>query len=1146
MMAMLKNLLSLLLIIVSSLSIQAQDTITIQTITRDNAERAGTYTFPDGNQSFEKILMIYNIRCKDNIVNTTGGNDVGCGEWDYSCNTFISDPTQTDSTRSEHPTHTISGFNGQTFEYTTQPTYTYYQYEQQEVTNGTVINEATSSVGMGTESLSLPEEEESGRIQFLYSADQIISGGLTAGELTGLRLEFIEELANVPNLRIALKATNKVELDASDPDLDGFTEVYFLSTEVATSGMNNFNFYENFAWDGTSNLIIQLTFAGETQNFDLNATATQTVHALLSGEEDRFLEFSGYGNAEIGSEAFDEIENELTISFWSKGDETVLPVNSSAFEGFNEAGQRSANAHLPWSNGQVYWDCGFAEGNYDRINKVAPASAYAGNWSHWAFTKNATTGTMKIFLNGEEWHSGSGKTKPIYIDAMKIGSAFVESNRHFGQLDNFRIWNKALDEATIRNWMYREVNEQHPDYENLQANYRMNEDGGNVLVDASGNGYDATLTNNPTRRSLRGRDIFKGFTASDIVANAVFVSGTYDETSIETVTYLDSIENNPVLVTEYGTEANELVTVNETYYFAAGEMNILNEADEVIGTVSVTPEGSIEIGSLEYYLKQSMEIELLSLVTPYGIGLDLGDDGKSFVFDVTDYAPVLRGERDLYLSFGKTQEEHDIKFQFITGTPPREVVGFQNVWPFRRSGYADIQNDVHFEPRELKAVDNAAFYKLRSAITGHDQNGEFVPRNHYVNVNGGPQEFVYQVWKECADNPIYPQGGTWTFDRAGWCPGAATDVHEFDISEAMSSGTVMVDYGVNGAFLSAANYLVSNQLVTYGPYNFNNDAAVVEVIRPSKRVEFERLNPICNEPVVVIRNTGAETLTSLKIDYQVIGSYSSETFLWEGNLGSMESEEVALPINSTNFFATNEEQRVFEVSISEPNGVVDEYAPNNSMRSEFELPLFLPEGFDFQIQLKTNNRPAETNYTITDLAGNVVMSRENLQANTTYDDDINLPAGCYSIELNDSNDDGLSYWFDPAAGSGDFGIRRITSAGLNVPFQQFESEFGKFIRFDFTVGEITDVESEQANVRFLSVSPNPTDGEVRIELQGFEGERNLEILALDGRLLQRKVVRFYGEELQTHFLSLADRPAGIYLVRITGADGVITKQVVKQ
>ena len=63
----------------------------------------------------------------------------------------------------------------------------------------------------------------------------------------------------------------------------------------------------------------------------------------------------------------------------------------------------------PGENGQIYWDCGNDGGGYDRINKQATEAEYEGTWQHWAFTKNATTGDMRIYLNGELWHTGTGK-----------------------------------------------------------------------------------------------------------------------------------------------------------------------------------------------------------------------------------------------------------------------------------------------------------------------------------------------------------------------------------------------------------------------------------------------------------------------------------------------------------------------------------------------------------------------------------------------------------------------------------------------------------------------------------------------------------------------------------------------------------------
>ena len=101
----------------------------------------------------------------------------------------------------------------------------------------------------------------------------------------------------------------------------------------------------------------------------------------------------------------------------------------------------------------------------------------------------------------------------------------------------------------------------------------------------------------------------------------------------------------------------------------------------------------------------------------------------------------------------------------------------------------------------------------------------------------------------------------------------------------------MIDYGLNGNDPGEANYLVSNQLVTYGAPNFNQDAALVEIKRPSRRVEYERINPACNLPIVLIRNTGVTELTNLTITYWIDGG-ESLSYEWNGNLGFMEEEEV--------------------------------------------------------------------------------------------------------------------------------------------------------------------------------------------------------------------------------------------------------------
>ena len=215
---------------------------------------------------------------------------------------------------------------------------------------------------------------------------------------------------------------------------------------------------------------------------------------------------------------------------------------------------------------------------------------------------------------------------------------------------------------------------------------------------------------------------------------------------------------------------------------------------------------------------------------------------------------------------GFSQEELDIQFLFIHGTPPRDVLGLQHIWkPGVHRSYSNLLNDRYFEPRTLALHPQATAFKLRSTITGHGQEGEFIPRNHFLNINGGSPEVEWQVWTECADNPIYPQGGTWVYDRAGWCPGAASDLLEYEIDpDDITGSTMEIDYGISSGS-GTSNYYVSNQIVSYGAPNFTTDAAVISVERPTDKTEQMRFNPNCSYPIITIQNTGSANLNSLKI-----------------------------------------------------------------------------------------------------------------------------------------------------------------------------------------------------------------------------------------------------------------------------------------
>ena len=1134
---------TLFFILLFTSQIFAQDTTTVQTFTWESETRSEIFNFPDDpDKTYRKILMIYNMRCHDDAV---GNGNVGCREWDYSCNTFITDPTRVDSTLLSHPTHIISNFSGSSYDYSEAPTYTYYLYEQhQTALTANDITEAT--VGTGDIPMPLAAAQTVTRAQFLLTAAELQAGGLTAGDIHALKMDLSTLGAPIDFLKIKLKTTTVSELDADNPEENGFTEVYFQNTNFDNLGLKDFNFYNSFNWDGTSSLLVEFSYTSSQNGGGVTVKGTDTGYnaAIFSSMEDHALFFAGSGTVAVPTDDFSSISEEITVALWQYGDPDIMPASSYIFEGVDANNNRQANVHLPWENSRVYWDCGNDGSGYDRIDKAANPADFEGKWNHWAFTKNATTGTMKIYLNGNEWHSGTGKTRAIDISQFNIGSSANLNGRYWGSIDEFSVWNKALDENTIREYMRKSIDGNHPNINDLVVYFPMNEGAGFVLNDASDNAADAAISL-PNWQKIRGENLYKNFSSSTVRPNFTFVQGDVATDDL-IVLVMDSIINPLQQVTEYQTVGTDLEIVGTQFYYPSGEMSVYNEAGEIINTITAPPSGNIQIGTLTYFQKADAKFELLSLVTPYGNGLDLGPDGKTFTFDITEFAPVLKGARRLSLELGgQFQEEMDIKFLFIEGTPPREVLNIQHIWPFRRGWFAEIQNNTYFEPRQVQLSAEGSYFQLRSAITGHGQNGEFVSRNHYLNIDGGPQEFTYDVWKYCGKNPIYPQGGTWIFDRAGWCPGMATDVHLFDLTNNPGE-TIEIDYGVNGSFMSEANYLVNNQLVTYGPYNFDTDASLEFIMRPNNtQVEFERINPACTTPMVMIKNTGGNTINSLEIGYTVRGGMQL-TYDWTGTLLPNQTAEILLPVTDLEFWETNLNENIFEVSILTVNGGADQQPANDFGTSTFTPAQFFDFDAPMEIQVTTNSVPQDNSYQIKDAMGNIVLARDNFLANTIYKDALELPGGCYTLEFEDTGNDGLSFWFFPQNGNGNLRFNRYLNNGIAFSMKSFDPDFGGGVQFDFIMPESVSTE-DIADYRLLSVFPNPTFDRINIEMHGFENEKLvLEVTDLTGNIIIHQNIDNQGITHQIETLDLSDYANGMYFLRIYNDEKNWVRPIVKQ
>lgn len=1162
---------SLLLLFVFSTCVSlvgySQDTTFVQTFTFDDiTKRRDMFNFPAPNESYRKVLMYKTLKCDP----ATTQDQFQCGEWDYLTYTFLYDHTgEMDSTESTHSRFLGGGYDFDTVRTHNTPMYDAHRWFQTSRVIDSVITDSTYAVfgGSATSTNALASDSKSSRFQFIIEAAELTAAGLSADTIDKLSLDITQLGSALKHFTIRMRNHTSNTLDQMESQ--GMTKVYEANNPISATGVQAFTLWETFAWDGTSNVLVELSFTNDDAG---------TAHAVSASNEVDTIGF--YSNGSDGYVVFEEDRNrieiplssydfgdEITISFWMNGDANILPVNTSIFEGIDFNNVRALNAHLPWSNGSAYWDAGSGAG-YDRINKAANASDYEGQWNHWAFTKNAGTGQMAIYLNGVLWQSGTDKNRTIgVIKQLIIGSA-TNGNPWYGKVDEFRVWKKELDGATISNWMYRDVTASHANYNDMAVYLKF--DDGYSLTNSAPSSLVAYWHGAPRVSTYAGTEIFKNGSKTTVVPNVWLSQGEYTDNVI-TDTLFDTVLQKPFSVVEYAVSGNHVEAVNGTYASPEGYSYVYNQNGNAIDSTYYAGT-TIWINEELTFFYPPYDVvdryEIGRFITPYGIGLTLGPKGFTWIYDVTDYAHLLRDSVDL--SSGNQQELLDLKFAFIDGTPPANVVELTRPWGQSGSKrYSALDDDDALAPTTIDIHPSAKRQKVIARLTGHGHNSntgnyphccEWKDNTHSLYVDGFKAS-DWHIWQthECALNPVYPQGGTWPGAREGWCPGDLVKDFEYDISSMVSGSDYELDYRItpvpsNNAGMGNGNYVVAMHVIQYDEPAHALDAEVYDVISPSKRGYYSRKNPVCYAPKIVLRNNGSTTMTSATISYQVQGGIP-KTYEWTGSLGFLEKEEVELPFQDGAFYMGDGSNK-FTATVSAPNGSTDGYSANDAFTSNFDLPE-LYEG-EIIIQFKTNANPSENSLILYNAQNTPILIKNGsaLTANTLYWDTLSLDTGCYRLEVTDNQDDGLSYWANPNQGSG---YLRIWNDGGIA--ESFESEFGNKIEFAFAIDAmtidtiVTVVNDEEVYViggdtlvlingtfypltteeldgpTQFGIYPNPNAGSFYVELLQYAGVAEMEVYSLSGQRAYKEQIVSGGDFAMKFNLKLS---SGVYIVKLKG------------
>src|SRR6185369_9058592 len=159
-------------------------------------------------------------------------------------------------------------------------------------------------------------------------------------------------------------------------------------------------------------------------------------------------------------------QDELSASFWAKHRDIA---NSSAFDFDSPSVGRGFHTHVPWSDGNIYFDTvGCCDAATQRIS--SPINALAGydgadldgdglpdntdvawwtnKWHFYAFTKKGST--KNIWVDGKLLVAGDNTSKlPTDINLLEIGADSGGGDLYHATVDDFATYSKELQETNV-------------------------------------------------------------------------------------------------------------------------------------------------------------------------------------------------------------------------------------------------------------------------------------------------------------------------------------------------------------------------------------------------------------------------------------------------------------------------------------------------------------------------------------------------------------------------------------------------------------------------------------------------------------------------------------------------------------------------
>ncbi|MBL0102389.1 MAG: T9SS type A sorting domain-containing protein [Bacteroidetes bacterium] len=223
--------------------------------------------------------------------------------------------------------------------------------------------------------------------------------------------------------------------------------------------------------------------------------------------------------------------------------------------------------------------------------------------------------------------------------------------------------------------------------------------------------------------------------------------------------------------------------------------------DTIIATLTVTcPSGGCgpwdRVASIDARGHDGEWYEIIRYITPYGVPC-------SHRINLTDYQSLLQGKVEFRANCSTLDNGflYELKFDFKEGAPQYKYSSVIKVWK-EIYPFGDLANLQPVQQFNYSFPSHTVAAKLKLVSTGHGWGNlntgnaaEFYNATHTIQVNGN-NTFSQHNWSTCNPNPdaCSPQSGTWTYNRAGWCPGSIAPYFDYDMTSFVATQNIDLNY----------------------------------------------------------------------------------------------------------------------------------------------------------------------------------------------------------------------------------------------------------------------------------------------------------------------------------------------------------------